>query len=143
MAFCAEGGEPHTLSPWDGNKCLSSLGKMIGQSQMELKREAGATNHRQHLPSSSYLPGQCDQSILGALRNTYLDLPLCSMKGNFKAKSCPHPRCSDSLAWKFRPVAIIKWQTIGRDCGLRRVWGLVKGSLELSLSLSNAGQRRT
>lgn len=134
MGICAEGGEPHILLPWDDKKCLSSLGKMIGQSQMELKLEAGATNHRQHLSSSSYL---------GALRKTYLDLPLCSMKGNFKAKSCLHPRCSDSLAWKFRPAAIIKWQTIGRDCDLCRVWGLVKGSLELSLSLSNAGQRRT
>lgn len=55
MAICAEGGEPHTLSPWDDNKCLSSLGKMIDQNQMELKLEAGATNHRQHLLSSSYL----------------------------------------------------------------------------------------
>lgn len=39
----------------DDNTCLFSLGKMIGQSQMELKLEAGATNHCQCLPSSTYL----------------------------------------------------------------------------------------
>ncbi|CAO2583693.1 hypothetical protein LEMLEM_LOCUS2848 [Lemmus lemmus] len=96
---------------------------------MELKLEARATNHHQRLPSSSYLPGQYDQSILGALRNTYLDFPLCSMKGNFKAKSHPHPRCSDSLAGKFRPAAITKWQTIGRGCGLHHCLGACEGQL--------------